>query len=223
MKFQGVIFDLDGTLLDTIEDITWTLNLVMARHGFRQYSKEECKKMVGDGMEELLKRAVPEIAGDEEAIKNLIQEYRQEYARTWKEHSRPYPGIPETLKSLKEADLKLAVLSNKSHEFTELMTKELLPFEFEVISGARPGQPVKPDPEPAFQVLRALELRPQEAIYVGDTSVDMKTAKAAGMFAAGALWGFRKAEELLRSGANILLKKPSDLLEVISGNGKING
>ncbi len=216
MKFKAVIFDLDGTLLDTIEDITRTLNLVLARHGFRQYSESECKKMVGDGMEELVKRAVPEIAEDHEAIRSLIKEYRQEYARTWKEHSRPYPGILETLKNLKEAGLKLAVLSNKSHEFTELMTKELLPFEFEVISGAKPGRPVKPDPEPAFQVLRALQLKPQEAIYVGDTSVDMETARAAGIFAAGALWGFREAEELRRSGANVLLKKPSDLLEVIS-------
>jgi phosphoglycolate phosphatase len=178
--------------------------------------------MVGDGMEVLIKRAVPEVANDEQAIKNLIQEYRLEYALTWPQHSRPYPGILEVLKELKKGGVKIAVLSNKSHEFTVEMIRELLPVDFEVIQGAQPGVPVKPDPEPALMVLRALGLNPGEVLYVGDTSVDMETARAAGIFAAGALWGFREAEELLASGANVLLKKPSDLSEVISGKGRIS-
>ncbi|MGC8893046.1 MAG: HAD family hydrolase [Candidatus Saccharicenans sp.] len=215
MRFKGVIFDLDGTLLNTIEDITYTLNLVLSRHGYRQYSEDECKMMVGDGMEVLVKRAVPEIADDDEAIKALIQEYRREYAITYKQHSRPYPGIIEVLSRLKEAGLKTAVLSNKSHEFTVRMTRELLPFEFDVILGAKPGTPVKPDPEPLNQVLKELQLWPSEIIYVGDTSVDMETARAAGIFAAGALWGFRDAAELLASGAKALLQTPYDLLPLI--------
>ncbi|NPV83068.1 MAG: HAD family hydrolase [Candidatus Aminicenantes bacterium] len=215
MKFKGVIFDLDGTLLDTIRDITHTLNLVLARRGFRQYSEDECKMMVGDGMEVLVKRAVPEIADDERAISDLVQEYRREYLSTYKQHSRPYDGILEVLARLKEAGLKLAVLSNKSHEFTVRMTRELLPFEFDVILGARPGTPVKPDPAPLHQVLNELGLQPSEVVYVGDTSVDMETARAAGILAAGALWGFRDAEELLRSGARVLLKTPYDLLPLI--------
>jgi len=215
MAFKGVIFDLDGTLLDTIEDITYTLNLVLARRGYRQYSEAECKMMVGDGMEVLVKRAVPEIADDDEAIKDLIQEYRQEYAVTYKQNSRPYPGIVEVLARLKEAGLKLAVLSNKSHEFTVRMTRELLPFEFDVILGARPGTPVKPDPAPLHQVLQELGLKPSEVVYVGDTCVDMETARAAGIMAAGALWGFRDEEELVRSGARVLLKTPYDLLPLI--------
>jgi len=215
MKFKGVIFDLDGTLLDTIEDITFTLNLVLSRRGYRQYSEEECKMMVGDGMEVLVRRAVPEIAGDDRAINDLIQEYRREYAATYKQHSRPYPGIIEVLTRIKEAGLKTAVLSNKSHEFTVRMTRELLPFDFEVILGAKPGTPVKPDPEPIKQVLQGLKLSASEVIYVGDTSVDMETARVAGIFAAGALWGFRDAEELLRSGARVLLKTPNDLLPLI--------
>lgn len=215
MKFKGVIFDLDGTLLDTIEDITLALNLVMARHGFREFTVEECKKMVGDGMEVLIKRAVPSIAHDEQAIRNLIQDYRQEYARLWRNHSRPYPGINETLSRLQQAGIKMAILSNKSHEFTELMTRELLPFSFDVIFGARPGIPVKPDPAPALLVLGKLKLKPEEVVYVGDTSVDMETAVRAGCFPAGALWGFRQADELLNSGARMLLKSPLDLLPLI--------
>lgn len=222
MKFQGVIFDLDGTLLDTIVDITNALNLVMTRNGFRTYSVEECKKMVGDGMEVLLKRAVPEIADNPEAIRRLIEEYRQEYARLWRLNSRPYPGIPEILAQLKKAGIKTAVLSNKSHEFTELMTRELLPFPFEVIRGARPGIPVKPDPLPAQLVLKELNLKPAEVIYVGDTSVDMETAVAADLFPAGALWGFRDAQELLASGARVLLSTPYDLLPLIFDEQKIN-
>jgi phosphoglycolate phosphatase len=215
MKYRGVIFDLDGTLLDTINDITTALNIVMLRNGFRQYSVAECQKMVGDGMEVLIKRAVPEIANEPEAISQLIQQYREEYARRWRQNSRPYPGIPEVLTRLRQAGSKTAVLSNKSHEFTELMTKELLPFPFEVIRGARPGVPVKPDPLPAQLVLEELKLKPFEVIYVGDTSVDMETAVAAGIFPAGALWGFREAKELIESGAQVLLKTPSDLLPLL--------
>ncbi|HEK86221.1 MAG: HAD family hydrolase [Candidatus Saccharicenans sp.] len=215
MKFKGVIFDLDGTLLDTIFDITVALNVVLARNGFRQYSIEECKKMVGDGMEVLVKRAVPEIASDEKAIKRLIQDYRLEYARIWRQNSMPYPGIPEVLSRLKQAKMKIAVLSNKSHEFTEIMTKELLPVEFDVIRGACPGIPVKPDPQPAQLVLKELNLSPAEVVYVGDTSVDMETATSAGCFAAGALWGFRDAKELIESGAQVLLEKPADLLPLV--------
>lgn len=215
MTFKGVIFDLDGTLLDTIEDITYTLNLVLSRRGYRQYTEAECKMMVGDGMEVLVKRAVPEIANNEQEIQNLIQEYRQEYAITYKQHSHPYPGITEVLARLKEAGLKLAVLSNKSHEFTVRMTRELLPLEFDVILGARPGVPVKPDPAPLHQVLLELGLKPADVVYIGDTCVDMETARAAGILAAGALWGFRDEQELLSSGAQVILKTPYDLLPLI--------
>jgi len=217
MRFQGTIFDLDGTLLDTIEDITTTLNLVMSRNGFRNYSIAECKLLVGDGMEVLVKRAVPEISEDPEAVKRLIQEYRQEYARAWRKNSRPYPGVLKVLRQLKQAGIKTAVLSNKSHEFTELMVKELLAFPFEIIRGAMPGVPVKPDPEPAYLVLRDLKLQASEVVFVGDSSVDMETAVRAGIFPAGALWGFREAQELIESGARVLLKNPWELLSFILG------
>ncbi|HNS06021.1 MAG TPA: HAD family hydrolase [Candidatus Saccharicenans sp.] len=215
MNYKGVIFDLDGTLLDTIEDITSALNTVMLRHGFKQFSIEEAKKMVGDGMRELMVRAKPELTGQPELIDALVNEFRQEYARVWREHSRPYPGIPELLTELNEKGLKLAVLSNKAHPFTEIMVKELLPVPFQAVLGSQPGIPLKPDPAPARLVLQELNLRPDEVLYVGDTAVDMKTALAAGLIPVGVLWGFREARELLDNGARALLLKPADLLPLV--------
>jgi len=215
MNYLGVIFDLDGTLLDTIEDITAALNTVMSEHGFRQFSIEEAKKMVGDGMRELMVRAKPELAGQMELIDSLVNEFRQEYAKVWREHSRPYPGIPELLTELNKKGLKLAVLSNKAHPFTEIMVKELLPVPFQAVRGARPEVPLKPDPVAARLILKDLNLTPAEALYVGDTAVDMKTASEAGLTPVGVLWGFREARELLDSGARALLLKPADLLPLI--------
>ena len=215
MNYKGVIFDLDGTLLDTIEDITSALNTVMSRHGFKQFSIEEAKKMVGDGMRELMVRAKPELTGQPELIDALVNEFRQEYASVWREHSRPYPGIPELLTELNEKGLKLAVLSNKAHPFTEIMVKELLPVPFQAVHGSQPGIPLKPDPAPARLVLQELNLRPDEVLYVGDTAVDMKTALAAGLIPVGVLWGFREARELLDNGARALLLKPADLLPLV--------
>jgi phosphoglycolate phosphatase len=215
MNYQGVIFDLDGTLLDTIEDITVALNTVMSQHGFRQFSIEEAKKMVGDGMRELMVRAKPELAGKMELIDALVNEFRQEYARLWRNHSRPYPGIPELLTELNKKGLKLAVLSNKAHPFTEIMVKELLPVPFQAVRGARPEVPLKPDPAAARLILKDLNLTPAEALYVGDTAVDMKTALEAGLTPVGVLWGFREARELLDSGARALLLKPADLLPLV--------
>jgi len=215
MNYKGVIFDLDGTLLDTIEDITSALNTVMSRHGFKQFSIEEAKKMVGDGMRELMVRAKPELTGQPELIDALVNEFRQEYASVWREHSRPYPGIPELLTELNEKGLKLAVLSNKAHPFTEIMVKELLPVPFQAVHGSQPGIPLKPDPAPARLVLQELNLRPDEVLYVGDTAVDMKTALAAGLIPVGVMWGFREARELLDNGARALLLKPADLLPLV--------
>jgi len=150
-----------------------------------------------------------------ELIDALVNEFRQEYAKVWREHSRPYPGIPELLTELNKKGLKLAVLSNKAHPFTEIMVKELLPVPFQAVRGARPEVPLKPDPAAARLILKDLNLTPAEALYVGDTAVDMKTALEAGLTPVGVLWGFREARELLDSGARALLLKPADLLPLV--------
>jgi phosphoglycolate phosphatase len=214
MRFSGVIFDLDGTLLDTIEDIAQTINLVFGRRGYPPFSIEDCMKMVGEGMDVLVRRALPAGTGGGALISEIVEEFREAYSLTWRDHSRPYPGVPELLEGLKARGVRSAVLSNKIHAFTETMTQELLPFDFEIIRGALPGVPYKPDPTAALQIASEMEVPPSGFVFVGDSDIDMKTARAAGMFPAGALWGFRDAVNLRAGGASVLLALPGDLLRL---------
>jgi phosphoglycolate phosphatase len=214
-----VIFDLDGTLLDTIADIAEASNRVYGRRGLAPFSIEEMKQLVGEGAEELVRktfaargRLVPSAA----EMADIIRDYRLEYETCWRLHSRPYDGIPEMLGELARRRIKTAVLSNKAQMFTTVMTTDLIPdHRFDVIRGALPGVPLKPDPAPALAIAAELGLAPAACAFVGDTSIDMTTARAAGMFAAGALWGFRTADELRSSGADVLLASPADLLGVL--------
>lgn len=215
MRFRAVLFDLDGTLVDTLEDIALTMNSVFGRRGYPPFSMAECRLMVGEGMEVLVRRAVRPEDADDGTVAAIVREYREEYESAWRAHSRPYPGIPGLLEGLRTRGVRTAVLSNKSHPFTEDMIRELLPFDFDVVRGAVAGVPYKPDPAAAFAIAAEMGLRPGEFAFVGDTSVDMETARAAGMFPAGVLWGFRDAEELHSSGAAVLLASPADLLKVL--------
>jgi phosphoglycolate phosphatase len=216
-NYQAVIFDLDGTLLDTIEDIAGATNRVLEARGLAPFSVEETKLLVGDGIEEMVRRTfalrgIGTLSDADVAV--IIQDYRREYQSCWRSHSRPYPGVPELLAELARRRVKTAILSNKSHTFTTLMTAELLAdSRFDSVRGAIPGVPLKPDPASALSIAAALAVLPEACLFLGDTSVDMKTATAAGMFPVGALWGFRTADELRESGAAALVSFPSDLLE----------
>ncbi|MCX6567946.1 MAG: HAD family hydrolase [Candidatus Aminicenantes bacterium] len=218
-KFRAVIFDLDGTLLDTIEDIAGATNQVLEARGLVPFSIEETKILVGDGIDEMVRRAfaLRGIAALSDAdVTDIIQDYRREYQACWRRHSRPYPGVPELLGELARRGTRTAVLSNKSHAFTTAMTEELLAgSRFDLVRGAAPGVPLKPDPAPALAIAAELGVEPPACAFLGDTSVDMKTAAAAGMFAVGALWGFRTAGELLTSGAAALIASPLELLGLL--------
>jgi phosphoglycolate phosphatase len=218
-KYQAVIFDLDGTLLDTIEDIAGATNRILEARGLASFGIEETKLLVGDGIDEMVRRtfALRGIGTLSDAeVDVIIQEYRREYQECWRSHSRPYTGVPELLGELARREIKTAVLSNKSHVFTAAMTAELLAgSRFDLVRGATPGVPLKPDPAPALAIAGELGVEPAACIFLGDTSIDMKTATAAGMLAVGALWGFRSAEELLDSGAAALISSPQELLGLI--------
>jgi phosphoglycolate phosphatase len=213
-NYRAVVFDLDGTLLDTIEDIAGAMNRVLVSRGLEPYGIGPYKLLVGEGVEEMVRRALaPRSPGDGE-VEAIVRDYRREYELCWRRHSRPYPGVPELLGELRRRHVRTAVLSNKSHPFTEAMTLDLLPgFRFDVIRGARPGVPLKPDPEPALAIARELRVPPVSTVFLGDTMVDMKTAVAAGMLPVGALWGFRGAAELTANGAAALIASPLDLLD----------
>jgi phosphoglycolate phosphatase len=219
VRFRAVLFDLDGTLLDTLEDIALTMNSVFGRRGYPPFSLAECRLMVGEGMEVLVRRALRRAGGPEDAgdltVTAIVREYRTEYENAWRAHSHPYPGVFGLLEGLRARGVRTAVLSNKSHPFTEEMTRELLPFDFDVVRGAVPGVPYKPDPAAAVAIASEMGLPAAEFVFVGDTSVDMETSRAAGMFPVGVLWGFRDAEELASSGAAVLLASPTDLLRIL--------
>jgi len=219
VRFRAVLFDLDGTLLDTLEDIAVTMNSVFGRRGYPPFSLAACRLMVGEGMEVLVRRAVRPEDSDDDTVTAIVREYRDEYRRAWRAHSRPYPGVPELLGDLKARGVRTAVLSNKSHPFTEEMTRALLPFDFDVVRGAAPDFPYKPDPASALAIAAEMGLRPEAFVFVGDTRIDMETARGAGMHPVGVLWGFRDAEELDASGAAVLLASPADLLKVMDEGG----
>jgi len=219
VKFQAVIFDLDGTLLDTLDDLADSMNAALLALHFPTHPPESYRYFVGDGIRELAKRVLPNGLHDEELLTMVIHRMSAEYDKRWNNKSRPYPGIEELLDSLTAAGLPMAVLSNKPDSFTQIMVPALLPGRnFFPVLGARIGVPVKPDPQAALQISACLGIEPQTILYVGDTATDMMTANAAGMVAVGAAWGFRTVEELLKHGAQSIVYHPTELMELIRIN-----
>ena len=216
MFYNAVIFDLDGTLLDTLCDLSDSMNNVLEKHCFPVHDYESYKYKLGGGVEYLVKRALPESINDEETIENIITEFRSEYAKNWKNNTRPYDGIIDMINSLRSLEYKIAVLSNKPHDFTELCVREFLPYEkFDVVLGHKTGKTLKPNPGGAIEIAEKFNVVKDRILYLGDTNVDMKTAVAAGMYPVGVLWGFRTEKELLENGAKVLLKNPGELLDII--------
>jgi phosphoglycolate phosphatase len=215
-RFAAVLFDLDGTLLDTIDDLTGAMNAALGRLGFPPRTPAECKVFVGDGVENFILRSLPEAHRDKATAASVAPLYREAYGRNWADKTRPYDGIPELLDALVARGMKLAVLSNKPDDFTRLMVQKLLPrWRFDAIAGERAAHPRKPDPAAALEIASALGVQPARFLYLGDTNTDMRTAAAAGMFPVGALWGFRSADELRASGARVLVKRPADVIAVL--------
>jgi phosphoglycolate phosphatase len=215
--YKAVLFDLDGTLLDTIDDLADAMNQAMAACGYPVHSAEECKLFVGDGVRNFATRAMPaNRRSDEAAVARVTALYRQAYAKNWDHKTRPYDGIPQLLDELAARGLTLMVYSNKPDDFTHLTVRKLLPrWNFSAVIGHREGYHHKPDPTAALEALAQLGIAPAEVLYVGDTGTDMKTAVAAGMFSAGALWGFRDAAELTANGAKALVAHPMELLKLL--------
>ena len=216
MKYRGVLFDLDGTLLDTIQDIADSVNEALSHLGFPVHGVEAYKSFVGDGREVLAVRALPVHHRDFATVTRLIELINEEYSKCWANNTLPYPGIPDLLDALTAKKIKMAVLSNKAHDSTEMMVSEMLPqWHFEAVVGASPSIAKKPDPTAALQIAQQLCIYPIEFIYLGDSDIDMKTAISADMYPVGALWGFRSADELMAGGAKALIGHPSELLTFI--------
>jgi len=216
MRFKAVIFDLDGTLLDTIEDLADSMNNVLSRRRYPVHDINAYKYFVGNGLRELVRRAFPEDARRDENIDRGLSEMREEYGKRWSSKTKPYKGIDALLNGLAGKGLKMAVLSNKADDFTKQMIRKFLPdWHFGLVLGERSGVPRKPDPAGALEIAGTLGIQPEDCLYLGDTGVDMRTAISAGMYPVGVLWGFRKAEELVENGARLLITSPAVLLDLL--------
>jgi phosphoglycolate phosphatase len=213
LRYQAAVFDLDGTLLNSLEDLADCMNLSLAARGFPPHPVDAYRFFVGDGMDTLARRAVPTGTDPEPHVEALVHGMRDAYASRWNAKSRPYDGIPELLRALTERGVRLTVLSNKHDDFTKKIVTALFgEVKWDVIFGARPNVPKKPDPAGALEVAALLNLPCTSIAYLGDTNTDMRTARGAGMFALGCTWGFRPAEELIAAGAHALVNHPLEAL-----------
>lgn len=214
---KAVIFDLDGTLNDTIASIKRSADEALGRFGFGPYTVEQYKYFVGDGAAVLVERCL-EAGGDKEHIhfKEAYAEYQKVFEKYCMYRVKPYTGIRKLLAALKERGIKLAVLSNKPHKRTVEVIYEVFGKDcFDLVLGQTEGIPRKPSPEGVFYILKELELTAADILYLGDTGTDMQTGKAAGAFTVGALWGFRTKEELLENHADAIIENPMKLLDYL--------
>ena len=215
--YRTVIFDLDGTILNTIEDLADAGNWVCRKNGWPEHSLEKFKAMVGHGIPNLVSQFSPEGCRSPLLLMNTVAQFSEYYGKHNMDKTAPYDGIPALLDRLRAAEIQMAVYSNKADEFSRVIVEHYFPGVFQMIRGKVQGVPVKPDPTGVRQVLAALDARPEETLFVGDSSVDILTAHNGGMAACGVTWGFRPRESLVAAGAEYLADTPEELEKVIFG------
>lgn len=212
MKYDLVIFDLDGTILNTLEDLRDSLNYALDRMGFPERSLEEVRNFVGNGIRKLIERALPQ-GGDDKTVEEMLVLHRDYYQVHCADKTRPYDGISEMLAKLKQRGIQLAVLSNKPDYAVKILCDKYFPGIFDKAYGFREGIERKPSPEAVFALLEEFGVPREKAVYVGDSEVDVQTAKNAGLDMMIVEWGFRDREFLIESGAVNLVSAPLGILE----------
>lgn len=218
MSYQAVIFDLDGTLVNSLEDLADSANAMLHQLGYPTYPAEKYKYFVGNGSRKLIERILPAAERTPDRIDACLKLYQNIYDLGKINKTRPYPGIPELLSALHKRGLKLGVCTNKHVSAASIILEHFFSKDtFPDFVADRPGTDFKrkPDPAEVLKLAARLGVQPDQVAYLGDTSVDMETATRAGFLPVGCLWGFRTKEELLKSGAKILLAKPAELLEKV--------
>ncbi|WP_282125791.1 HAD family hydrolase [Marinifilum flexuosum] len=210
---KGVIFDLDGTLANSIEDIADSMNQVLEENNFPTHDYATYKTFVGRGIRTLVEKSLPLENRDAKEIENNFDRMMKVYDENCIVKTCLYPGIKDLLNTLSERGIKISVFSNKANELTQKVVKVLLAdWKLEYVLGAGGDIPRKPDPKGAILISEKMGIDPSELMYIGDSGVDMATAQNSGMHAVGVLWGFRDMEELLTNGAQTILEKPMDLM-----------
>lgn len=210
------IFDLDGTLLDTIADLATGTNYALHQNGFPEHPKEAYPFFVGNGINKLFERALPEGKKTEENILRIRKDFLAYYDAHNTDESHPYPGIPELLATLQEQGIRLAVASNKYQRATAKLIAFYFPrIAFAAVLGQREGIPTKPDPAIVQEILQTAQISPSETLYVGDSGVDMQTALNSGVTSCGVTWGFRPRAELESFSPDYIVNRPEDILACI--------
>lgn len=212
--YRACIFDMDGTLADTLQSIAAFGNAALEAHGLSPIPPEHYRTLVGNGADVLIRRMLTASgAGDDPGLAQRVRKhYDTLYAQAPLHLVTPYPGIPETLDTLHAAGIPMGILSNKPDDMTRAMAAGLFPGRFCIVRGQQTGFPGKPSPAALYELLQALSLSPQEVLYCGDSDVDMQLGTNAGCDTCGVLWGFRSREELVQNGARFLISHPRELL-----------
>lgn len=214
--FDTVIFDLDGTLLNTLEDLTDSLNVVLETYHYRRRSTKEVRTLVGNGIGKLAARAIPG-GSDNPEFKKFVKEFKAVYEERMRIKTRPYPGIEETLEQLKKMQIKMAVVSNKFDQGVKELNSLYFSSYIALAYGSMEGVPAKPSPQVLLKAMKELGSDPSSTLFVGDSDVDVKTAKNAGTACAGVTWGFQDKERLEEEGASYLIDSPGELLGILEG------
>lgn len=215
-NIQGVMFDLDGTLLNTIADIANAMNRVLLHFNLPTHAQDEYYYFVGAGIEQLAVNVLPPDCHTPEMITAYCQQFRHEYSLNWHDETAPYGGVHTLLSKLQERGYRLAILSNKPDSFTKEIVSHFFPMiRFEAVQGQLKDVPTKPDPTAANIIAQKLNIKNEDWLFVGDSGIDMETAVNSQMVGAGALWGFRTKEELATAGAKLFLSDPLELLALL--------
>ena len=215
-KYKAVIFDMDGTLVDTLEDIAASMNRALKSMGFPELPVEEYLDKVGWGTERLAFLSLPEEKRQKETAASLAARMSLFYAEAPLAHTRPYPGIVELVSALRQRKIKTAILTNKTDLVAQKVAAGLFPSgSFDRVQGGAPGRPLKPDPASVWELLVELDLAPSDSIFAGDSEVDIETAVSSGCFPLGVSWGYRSRETITQAGARLIIEKPEELLNLI--------
>ena len=214
---HAVIFDLDGTLLNTLGDLRAATNHALAVRGLPPHSMEEIRQFIGNGIRLLICRAMPEGTPEAE-IDAALDDFKAYYAAHIHDRTVPYDGIPQLLTALRKRGIKVAVLSNKIDSASQQLIEYFFPGKTDVVFGEHVGVPRKPDPTSCRMVMQQLGVQPEQVLYVGDSGTDMQTAKNAGLYAVGVTWGFRSKEVLLEYGADVLVHRPEQILQILDSD-----
>lgn len=215
---KAVLFDLDGTLANSLKDLADAVNYALSVDNYPLHEVEEFKMFVGDGIAKMIERALPDGYKDAETVAAVQKNFLKYYSVHYADNTASYDGVDELLCELKAMGLIIAVVTNKAQEMADLVVKKLYGDTFEKVFGKREGVPAKPDPTLALIAMEELGVKPCECVFLGDSGMDVLTAVNSGALPVGELWGFRGREELLENGAKYIIETPKELIDIIKEN-----